>query len=36
VIGHEKRVWATRDQADPLIIKALPLSAEIIKRFEVQ
>jgi 4-hydroxybenzoyl-CoA thioesterase len=36
VIGHEKRVWATRDQADPSIIKALPLSAEIIKRFEVQ
>jgi len=36
VIGHEKRVWAVRDQADPSIIKALPIPAEIIKRFEVQ
>jgi 4-hydroxybenzoyl-CoA thioesterase len=36
VTGLEKRVWATRDQADPSIIKALPIPAEIIKRFEVQ
>jgi 4-hydroxybenzoyl-CoA thioesterase len=36
VTGLEKRVWATRDQADPSIIKALPIPAEIMKRFEVQ
>jgi 4-hydroxybenzoyl-CoA thioesterase len=36
VIGHEKRVWATRTEADPSTIKALPIPAEIIARFEVQ
>jgi len=36
VTGLEKRVWATRDQADPSIIKARAIPAEIIKRFEVQ
>ena len=35
VTGVEKRVWAIRDQADPSIIKALPIPAEIIERFEV-
>jgi 4-hydroxybenzoyl-CoA thioesterase len=36
VTGQEKRVWAIRDPADPSIIKAVPIAAEIIKRFEVR
>ncbi len=36
VIGHEKRVWVMRDRADPSIIKALPVPAEVIKRFEAK
>jgi 4-hydroxybenzoyl-CoA thioesterase len=36
VTGLEKRVWVIRDAADPSVIKALPMAAEIIKRFEVQ
>ncbi|HEY1745543.1 MAG TPA: thioesterase family protein [Xanthobacteraceae bacterium] len=36
VTGLEKRVWVIRDAADPSVIKARPMAAEIIKRFEVQ
>jgi 4-hydroxybenzoyl-CoA thioesterase len=36
VTGIEKRVWVVRDPADPSVIKALPIPAEIMKRFEVQ
>jgi 4-hydroxybenzoyl-CoA thioesterase len=36
VTGIEKRVWVTRDPADPSVIKARPVPAEIVKRFEVQ
>ena len=35
VTGIEKRVWVMRDRTDPSIITALPVPAEIIKRFEV-
>jgi 4-hydroxybenzoyl-CoA thioesterase len=36
VTGIEKRVWVMRDPADPSIIKARPMPAEIVKRFDVQ
>lgn len=36
VIGHEKRVFVIRDRADPSLIKALPVPAEVIKRFEAK
>ena len=36
VTGIEKRVWVIRNTADPSIIKAMPIPAEIIKRFDVQ
>lgn len=35
VIGHEKRVFVTRDRANPSILKSLPIPPEVIKRFEV-
>lgn len=35
VSGIEKRVWILRDPANPSAIKAQPIPAEIIKRFEV-
>ena len=36
VTGIEKRVWVIRNTANPSIIKAMPIPAEIMKRFEVQ
>jgi len=33
VEGHETRVWATRDPADPPRIKAAPVPEEVIARF---
>ena len=34
VEGRETRVWASRDAADPSQIKAIPIPAEIIARFQ--
>jgi 4-hydroxybenzoyl-CoA thioesterase len=36
VTGIEKRVWVIRDPADPSTIKARPIPAEIIERFDVR
>ena len=35
VEGHETRVWAIRDTADPAKIKSHPIPDDIIARFEV-
>ena len=35
VEGHETRVWAIRDTADPAKIKSQPIPDEVIARFEV-
>ena len=34
VDGHETRVWAVRDAANPSLIKALPVPAEVMARFQ--
>jgi 4-hydroxybenzoyl-CoA thioesterase len=36
VEGRETRVWATRDPADPAVIKAKSIPHEVIERFRVQ
>jgi hypothetical protein len=36
VEGRETRVWATRDPADPSVIKAKPIPDEVIARFRGQ
>ncbi len=36
VEGRETRVWATRDPADPAVIRAKPIPDEVIERFRVQ
>jgi 4-hydroxybenzoyl-CoA thioesterase len=36
VEGRETRVWAARDPANPAQIKAQPIPAEVIARFEQQ
>ncbi len=35
VEGRETRVWATRDAADPLRIKSLPIPDAVVARFQV-
>jgi len=36
VEGRETRVWAARDAADPARIKAAPIPADIIARFQLR
>ncbi len=36
VEGRETRVWATRNAADPSLIKPQPIPHEVIARFQVQ
>jgi 4-hydroxybenzoyl-CoA thioesterase len=35
VEGHETRVWAGRDPADPAKMKAQPIPAEVAARFQI-
>ncbi len=34
--GHETRVWAGRDPADPARLRGLPVPAEVIARFKAE